>query len=167
MLYNYFVRMEVLMEVFLEVFLEREEENCIFCSIIEGKQPAYVLEESEMFLVILDIFPLRPGHTLIIAKRHVKFIEDLTKNEREALIDLINKFSGKIKNSGLNVKATQIILNNGKEANQTIPHLHFHIIPRYGFDFPILLFHLITRFFNPYFRFGNKKRLKKVLEQLI
>ena len=146
--------------------MEGKEENCIFCSIIEGKEPAYVIEESELFLVILDIFPLRPGHTLVIVKRHVQFIEDLTNEEREVLIGLINKFSQKLKNSNLKVKATQIILNNGKEANQTIPHLHFHIIPRYGFDLPILVFHLITRFFNPYFRFGNKKRLKKILEDL-
>ncbi len=146
--------------------MERQKENCIFCSIIEGKQPAYVIEENEYFLIILDIFPLRPGHTLIISKRHVKFIEELENKERELLIDLINKMSQKLKDSKLNVKATQIVLNNGKEANQTIPHLHFHIIPRYRFDFPFLLFHLFTRFFNPYFRFGNKRRLSKVLEKI-
>ena len=146
--------------------MERQIENCIFCSIIEGKQPAYVVEENEYFLIILDIFPLRPGHTLIISKRHVKLIEELTNKERELLIGLINKTSQKLKDSKLNVKATQIILNNGKEANQTIPHLHFHIIPRYGLDLPLFLFHFFTRVFNPYFRLGNKTRLKKVLEKI-
>ena len=158
--------MKALLKVFLEAFLEKERKNCIFCSIIEGKQPAYIIEENEHFLIILDIFPLRPGHTLIVAKRHVKFIEDLTYQEREVLIDLINKMSKKLKRSKLNAKATQIILNNGKEANQTIPHLHFHVIPRYGFDFPLLLFHFLTRFFNPYFRLGRRARLSKVLEKI-
>ena len=143
-----------------------ERENCIFCSIIKGNSPAYVVEENDLFLIILDIYPLRPGHTLIISKRHVQFIEDLTAKEREVLIHLINRVSSGLKKSNLRVKATQIILNNGKEANQTIPHLHFHIIPRYGHDFLFLLFHFFTRIFNPYFRLGGKKRLNKVLEEL-
>ena len=67
--------------------MKREKEDCIFCSIIEGKQPAHIIEENEHFLIILDIFPLRPGHTLIISKRHVTFIEELTNDERETLID--------------------------------------------------------------------------------
>ena len=146
--------------------MKRGKEDCIFCSIIEGKQPAHIIEENEHFLIILDIFPLRPGHTLIISKRHVTFIEELTNEERNTLIDLINKMSKKLKESKLNVKATQILLNNGKEANQTIPHLHFHIIPRYGFDLLLLLFHLFTRFFNPYFRLGNKSRLNKILKKI-
>ena len=146
--------------------MKRVKEDCIFCSIIEGKQPAHIIEENEHFLIILDIFPLRPGHTLVISKRHVTFIEELNNEERNTLIDLINKMSKKLKESKLNVKATQILLNNGKEANQTIPHLHFHIIPRYGLDLPFLLFHLFTRFFNPYFRLGNKSRLNKVLEKI-
>ena len=60
------------------------------------------MEENEHFLIILDIFPLRPGHTLIVSKRHVQFIEDLTNQEREVLIVLINKISSGLKNSKLN-----------------------------------------------------------------
>ena len=146
--------------------MKREKENCIFCSIIDGHSPAYIVEENELFLIILDIYPLRPGHTLIISKRHVQYIEDLTNQEREVLISLVNKVSNGLKKSNLNVKATQLILNNGKEANQTIPHLHFHVIPRYGFDFFLLLFHFCTRFLNPYFRYGNKDRLQRVLEEV-
>ena len=146
--------------------METKQKNCIFCSIIKDSRESFVVEDTEHFLIILDIFPLRPGHTLIISKRHVQFIEDLTQEERGVLIDLINKVSSGLKKSKLNVRATQVILNNGKEANQTIPHLHFHVIPRYGLDLPIMLFNLFTRFFNPYFRLGRKARLTKVLEKI-
>ena len=140
--------------------------TCIFCDIIHKKSESYLIAEDKFFIVILDIFPLRPGHVLIISKRHVKVIEELDDEERSLLIMWVNKMSKALKASPLKVKATQVLLNNGKEANQTIPHLHFHIIPRYGWDLGFVLLNFLTRFFNPFFRIKRARRLNRIKEEI-
>ena len=140
--------------------------SCIFCDIIYHKSESYLIAEDKFFIVILDIFPLRPGHVLIISKRHVKFIEDLSDEERGLLIMWVNKMSKSLKSSPLEVKSTQILLNNGKEANQTIPHLHFHVIPRYGWDLGFVLLNFLTRFFNPFFRIQRDRKLNTIKEKI-
>ena len=140
--------------------------SCIFCDIIHHKRESYLIAEDKFFIVILDIFPLRPGHVLIISKRHVKFIEDLGDEERGLLIMWVNKMSKSLKSSPLEVKSTQVLLNNGKEANQTIPHLHFHVIPRYGGDLGFVLLNFLTRFFNPFFRIQRDRKLNTIKEKI-
>ncbi|MEE2742904.1 MAG: HIT family protein, partial [Bdellovibrionota bacterium] len=100
------------------------------------------------------------------SKRHVKFIEDLGDEERGLLMMWVNKMSKSLKSSPLKVKSTQILLNNGKEANQTIPHLHFHIIPRYGWDLGFVLLNFLTRFFNPFFRINRGRKLNSIKEKI-
>ncbi|MDC0254260.1 HIT family protein [Bacteriovoracales bacterium] len=139
---------------------------CIFCDIIQKKSESYLIAEDKVFVVILDIFPLRPGHVLIISKRHVKVIEELDDEERGLLIMWVNKMCKSLKSSPLKAKATQVLLNNGKEANQTIPHLHFHIIPRYGWDLGFVLLNFLTRFFNPFFRIKRARRLNRIKEEI-
>jgi len=146
--------------------MDKNNGSCIFCDIIQKKRDHYLIAEDESFFVILDIFPLRPGHVLILSKRHVKVIEELHEIERGILINWVNKISQGLKNSSLGVRSTQILLNNGKEANQTIPHLHFHIIPRYGRDLGVLFFNLLTRYFNPLMRIKRTVYLEQVKEKI-
>jgi len=51
--------------------------DCVFCAIAGGKLPAHLLHEDEHFLVLLDIFPLRPAHVLVVAREHAPFLADL------------------------------------------------------------------------------------------
>jgi diadenosine tetraphosphate (Ap4A) HIT family hydrolase len=146
--------------------MDKNGRSCIFCDIIQKKKEHYLIAEDESFFVILDIFPLRPGHVLILAKRHVEVIEELHEIERGILINWVNKISQGLKHSSLGVRSTQILLNNGKEANQSIPHLHFHIIPRYERDLCSLFFNLLTRYFNPLMKMGRKADLEKIKEKI-
>lgn len=146
--------------------MNKDHGHCIFCDIIQKKVEHYLIAEDEFFFVILDIFPLRPGHVLILSKRHVKLIEELHETERETLMNWVNQMSQGLKDSSLGVKSTQILLNNGKEANQTIPHLHFHIIPRYGRDLGVLFFNLLTRFFNPFMRIKRQAYLNGIKDNI-
>ena len=105
------------------------ETNCPFCAL----EPERIIDESPTWLVVRDGFPVSPGHTLIIPKRHVATFFDLDKHEFVELQDLINNAKKKLDEEhqpdGYNIG-----VNNGPAAGQTVFHLHVHLIPRYQGD---------------------------------
>ena len=107
--------------------------DCIFCSIVEGRLPAYVVYEDEYFLVIMDRYPFTRGHTLILTKRHVTDVYGLNSNEAEALMPLARRLAEKMREA-LGITGLNLLQNNGKLAGQDIYHFHLHLIPRYEND---------------------------------
>ncbi|MEE3213589.1 MAG: HIT family protein [Thermoproteota archaeon] len=105
--------------------------GCIFCDIIEGKLPYYMIYQDDDCLVILDKYPIDNGHSLIITKNHYEKITDMNVDEVSSLFSKIPKIANAIIN-GTNADAFSIAQNNGKAAKQIVPHVHIHIIPRYN-----------------------------------
>ncbi|OGF27621.1 hypothetical protein A2331_04370 [Candidatus Falkowbacteria bacterium RIFOXYB2_FULL_34_18] len=103
--------------------------DCIFCKIIAGDIPSYKVYEDKQVLAFFDILPISPGHTIIVPKKHLSDLEDLT-NEEFSAIALATKKIGKAVLSGLDVKGYSIFLDNKSAANQHVPHIHFHLVPR-------------------------------------
>ena len=108
-------------------------DNCIFCRIIRDELPSYRVYEDENTLAFLDINPAAPGHTLIIPKTHVAQVEDMTGEDTEALFRTLHKLVDPIQRA-FNTPASTILVNNGKNANQVVPHVHIHVIPRKHMD---------------------------------
>jgi histidine triad (HIT) family protein len=103
--------------------------NCIFCKIIAGKIPCFKVYEDDAVLAFLDIGPLVRGHTLIVPKEHVGTVMEAP----EALLAAIGQRVPKISRAVLaatGAKACHVLVNNGAEALQSVPHLHYHILPR-------------------------------------
>lgn len=92
-----------------------------------------ILAETANALVILDSFPVNPGHTLIIPRRHVASYFDLHADEQHALWQLVNSAKILLENrfhpDGFNVG-----INIGETAGQSVMHVHIHLIPRYKGD---------------------------------
>jgi len=103
--------------------------DCPFCNLDKDR----IVDESKFGLVIRDAFPLFPGHTLVIPKRHTPSFFDLDETERNDLLDLIKKSKLQL-DEEFHPDSYNIGLNDGPEAGQTIPHLHLHLIPRYKND---------------------------------
>ncbi len=101
---------------------------CIFCEIINGKIKARKIYETKHSVALLDAFPLKEGHTLIISKNHKKKVEDLTKEENVDIFSTLHFLISHIEKI-LESNSTLIAIHNGKEAGQEIPHMHIHIIP--------------------------------------
>lgn len=103
--------------------------ECIFCKIVKGKIPCYKIYEDEKCLAFLDIADDAIGHTLVIPKKHYENIFDVSDDDYFKLMIAVKKISKHYKNdcgfSGVN-----IINANGIDAQQSVFHLHFHIIPR-------------------------------------
>jgi len=108
---------------------KRDPNNpCLFC-----KDPQGVLLVHELAYSARDTYAVSPGHALVIPKRHVASFFDLTQDEVEASIKLINEEKKRI-DGEFNPDGYNIGVNVGLAAGQTIFHVHIHVIPRYKGD---------------------------------
>ena len=104
-------------------------DDCIFCKIVAGEIPAQKVYEDDNALAFLDVSPTAQGHTLVIPKKHFENIFDIDDDDLKELAVAIKKVSNLIKKN-LGATGINIMNNNGVDAHQAVPHLHFHIIPR-------------------------------------
>ena len=105
--------------------------NCVFCAIAAGEIPSFKIYEDEFALAYLDINPFTKGHTLVIPKAHSAGIADTPDEALAAVIARVKKVAAHLK-AALPCDGFNILQNNGEAAGQTVMHLHFHIVPRYG-----------------------------------
>ena len=99
---------------------------CLFCDMPEAR----IILRDELAYVVRDSFPVTPGHTLIIPKRHVATLFETTNEERIAMLKLMDQ-AKRMLDAELHPDAYNIGINDGAAAGQTIPHLHWHLMPRY------------------------------------
>ena len=105
----------------------------IFARIIAGEIPCQRVFENEHVLAFLDINPLAEGHTLVLPKRTVARLEELTPDEAAQIGQALRTIARKIV-AATGTTAYNLLLNNGEAASQEVPHVHFHIIPRRADD---------------------------------
>ncbi|KIP03734.1 hypothetical protein PHLGIDRAFT_77062 [Phlebiopsis gigantea 11061_1 CR5-6] len=105
--------------------------GCVFCKIISGDSPAFKVYEDEKVVAILDIQPLRPGHTLVIPKTHEPRVSELPPEFAAAVGVAVSKVSNAIA-QGLENTALNVVCN--QEYAQAVPHVHYHIIPAPNFN---------------------------------
>lgn len=103
-------------------------EDCIFCKIIKKEIPSDIVYEDNEIIAFKDIQPLAPIHILIIPKKHIPSLAELSE-EDEALVGKIYHVINQIaKEQGVLEKGYRVIVNCGKDAGQTVGHLHFHLL---------------------------------------
>ena len=108
-------------------------ENCIFCKIIKGELPAQRVYEDDNYLAFLSIGPVSQGHTVVIPKKHTATFAELEPKDAADLICVVQTLAKEIV-AKLDTKAFNLGLNNGELAGQVVPHVHWHIMPRYQDD---------------------------------
>ena len=103
-------------------------ENCIFCRIVNGSEPAYVVYSDSKVIAFLDKYPIKKGHTLVITREHYRdflstptevigYLSEVTKKVASAVMD------------ALNADGVKIFTNVGSSAGQVIFHVHIHVLP--------------------------------------
>ena len=100
--------------------------DCIFCKIIKGEIPSYKVYEDENFIAFLDIFPLNPGHTLLIPKKHIQWVNDYEPFGE--YWEKARELSYKIKNAMDCKLVSYVVYGLG------VPHAHIHLIPKFEGD---------------------------------
>ena len=103
--------------------------NNIFAKILRGELPKVKIYEDDLTLALMDIMPSTEGHTLVITKEPAEGILDLSEDGAAALIKTTQKVARAVK-KGLNCPGVMLVQLNGTAAGQSIPHIHFHILPR-------------------------------------
>jgi histidine triad (HIT) family protein len=106
---------------------------CVFCAIVAGEAPAHRIYEDDDYLAILDIRPFTRGHTLVLPKRHSV---DLTDTPPQTLADMatIGQRIARAARATELADATNIAINDGRPAFQTVMHIHLHVLPRRNGD---------------------------------
>lgn len=103
----------------------------IFTRIIKGQIPCHRIHEDEHVLAFLDINPISEGHTLVVPKEPAETVDKLSDEAAAAIGRALPRISRAVlKATG--ATAFNILQNNGREAHQVVPHVHFHIIPRFA-----------------------------------
>ena len=103
--------------------------DCVFCEIVKGAIPSHILYQDQDFIAILDKYPIAFGHALVMPKKHFERVNDLSIHNFGALYARVYAIN-RIIISRMNASASHISINDGAAANQLIPHVHVHIIPR-------------------------------------
>jgi len=107
--------------------------SCIFCAVAAGEAPAIRIYEDEDYLAILDIRPFTRGHTLVIPKRHTVDLTDTPPQTLAQMITIGQRIARAARASEL-ADATNIGVNDGPAAFQSVPHIHLHVLPRRNGD---------------------------------
>ena len=109
--------------------------DTIFQKIIEKELPADIIYEDELALVFKDINPVAPTHLLIIPKKQIEKVSDAEDQDKELLGHLL-LVAGKVaRDLGID-EAFRLVVNNGAGAQQTVFHLHIHLIAEREFTWP-------------------------------
>ncbi len=105
--------------------------DCVFCAIAAGEIPCFKVYEDDLVLAYLDINPFAEGHTLVIPKAHSVGLLDTPADTLREIVVRVQKVAARLKEA-LPCDGFNILQNNGQCAGQTVPHVHFHIVPRLG-----------------------------------
>lgn len=105
--------------------------DCIFCKIITREAPGLIIYEDEETLSFLELFPSAPGHSMVVLKKHGLSILDYSWEELGKLMKALQKVADKTKKA-LNCDSLTLGINHLEKRG--VPHLHFHVIPRFEND---------------------------------
>jgi histidine triad (HIT) family protein len=109
------------------------DEDCIFCKILNGDIPCVKIFEDDKVLAFMDIMPLNKGHLLVIPKIHVGNLMEIDPLLYGHIAAVTSTISRAVKKA-VNPDGINIMQLNGKAANQVVPHLHMHLVPRWEGD---------------------------------
>ena len=104
---------------------------CAFCTLPSER----VIDENATIIAVRDAYPVSPGHTLLIPKRHTGSFFRLSEQERSDLFSMLDR-AKLLLDEEFQPQGYNIGINDGAAAGQTVPHLHVHLIPRFDGDLP-------------------------------
>jgi histidine triad (HIT) family protein len=104
--------------------------DCVFCRIVHGELPSTKVAESEHAYAFRDLSPVAPVHVLVVPKAHVASAHDVEPGEAHLLGELVLLAQDVARQEGIDAedRGYRLVMNVGKDANMSVPHLHLHVI---------------------------------------
>ena len=109
------------------------ETETLFTRIVDGEIPSYTVYEDETTYAFLDANPLAPGHTLVIPKEPYERLNDIPPDVAADVFGVLGEIVSAVE-AAVDAPASTVAINNGTAAGQEVPHVHWHIIPRFEDD---------------------------------
>ncbi|MFN8664628.1 MAG: histidine triad nucleotide-binding protein [Thermomicrobiales bacterium] len=103
-------------------------EDCIFCRIARGELGTPFVAESEHNVAFRDLAPQAPIHVLVVPRRHMTALQDAVPGHADVVADALTLATEVARQAGLLESGYRVITNDGPDAGQTVPHLHFHVL---------------------------------------
>jgi histidine triad (HIT) family protein len=102
--------------------------GCLFCKVLEKKIPADVVYEDEHAVAFRDIRPMAPTHVLVIPRKHIAAIHDLTEEDVGTIGRVMLAARAVAHKEGLEAGGYRLVINDGDAAGQTVHHIHVHLL---------------------------------------
>lgn len=109
-------------------------DDCIFCRVVNGIEPASIVYSDDKVLAFMDITPVNPGHLLVIPKAHAAQLSELDSETGGHMFKVAMSIAEALRHSGIQCEGINLFLADGAAAFQDIFHVHLHVIPRFRGD---------------------------------
>jgi len=110
--------------------------DCLFCRIVRKEIPASVVYEDDDLLVFNDINPQAPLHALVIPKRHIATLNDLSPQDDAVVGQMVRRAAAVAGEKGYAARGFRTVFNTNAEAGQTVFHIHLHVLAGRGLTWP-------------------------------
>ena len=102
-------------------------DDCLFCKFVSGELKTDIIYQDEDFIIFKDINPQAKNHFLAVPKKHFKYLAEMSDDDGALLGRILKKISSLSDELGLK-NGYRLVINQGDDAGQTVPHLHIHIL---------------------------------------
>ncbi len=140
--------------------------ECLFCEIAEGKRAASIVHSDDHCIAFMDLYPLRPGHVLVMPKQHAVFLHELNPEQQRHLFSVGCRVLNAQQAAGLPWHGANLMVNDGPASGQHIPHVHLHVIPRVQGDKLSVVAGMLGRAVNIFGRAVQREQLDRMAASL-
>jgi histidine triad (HIT) family protein len=102
--------------------------DCLFCKIVARDVPASIVYEDDRILAFNDINPQAPTHVLVVTKRHITSLNDLSPEDDQIVGELVRRAAAIAKERGISAGGFRTVFNTNRDGGQTVPHIHLHLL---------------------------------------
>src|SRR5437870_2429289 len=102
--------------------------DCLFCKIIHRQVPASIVYEDQRVLAFNDINPQAPTHVLVIPKRHIESLNEMSVEDDQIVGEVVRRAAAIAKERGLSAGGFRTVFNTNRDAGQTVFHVHLHLL---------------------------------------
>lgn len=110
--------------------------GCLFCRIVAGEIPASIVYQDDRIVAFRDINPQAPGHVLLIPRRHIATLNDLSSEDDALVGELVRRGAAIARELGYSERGYRAVFNCNAEAGQTVFHIHLHLLGGRKFTWP-------------------------------
>jgi histidine triad (HIT) family protein len=102
--------------------------DCVFCKIVRGEAEARIVYRDDHVTAFEDIAPQAPTHIVLVPNRHIRCLNEVVGDEEGLLADLLMAAQRVAELAGLTGSGYRLVINTGRDAGQSVPHLHVHVL---------------------------------------